>query len=87
MPVSKTKTGPGRRRIAASDFKARCLRLIDEVEETGKAYLITKHGKPKALLAPVKSHPRATLGAWRGMVRLKGDVVHTDWSHDFDATQ
>jgi len=35
-------------RIAAAEFKARCLELMDRVRETGVEYVITKHGTPVA---------------------------------------
>jgi prevent-host-death family protein len=38
--------------ITASQFKARCLRLLDEVAETGETLVVTKHGKPVARVVP-----------------------------------
>jgi prevent-host-death family protein len=38
--------------IAASEFKARCLKLIDQVHDTGKPITITKRGKVVAVLQP-----------------------------------
>lgn len=40
------------REITASQFKARCLRLLDEVAESGETLVITKHGRPVARLEP-----------------------------------
>ncbi len=40
------------REITATQFKAHCLRLLDEVAETGEALVITKHGRPVARLEP-----------------------------------
>jgi prevent-host-death family protein len=40
------------REITASQFKARCLRLLDEVAETGEALIVTKHGRPVARVEP-----------------------------------
>jgi prevent-host-death family protein len=34
------------RTIKASEFKAKCLKLIDEVAQSGEALVITKRGKP-----------------------------------------
>lgn len=42
--MTKTTTLP------ASEFKTRCLELMDRVRETRESYLITKHGKPVARL-------------------------------------
>lgn len=38
--------------ITATQFKARCLRLLDEVAETGRPLVVTKHGKPVARVEP-----------------------------------
>jgi prevent-host-death family protein len=40
------------REITASQFKARCLRLLDEVAESGEALVVTKHGRPVARVEP-----------------------------------
>jgi prevent-host-death family protein len=40
------------REITATQFKARCLRLLDEVAETGETLVITKHGRPVARVEP-----------------------------------
>lgn len=34
--------------VTATEFKAKCLRLLDEVNRTGEALIISKHGKPVA---------------------------------------
>jgi prevent-host-death family protein len=39
--------------ITATQFKARCLRLLDEVAETGEPLVITKHGRAVARLEPL----------------------------------
>ncbi len=41
------------RTVAAAEFKATCLRLIDEMNEGGEPITITKRGKPVAVLMPV----------------------------------
>lgn len=41
-------------RINASAFKARCLRLLDEVSRTGEELVILKRGRPVARLVPVR---------------------------------
>jgi prevent-host-death family protein len=40
------------REITATQFKDRCLRLLDEVAETGEPLVITKRGRPVARLVP-----------------------------------
>ena len=40
--------------MAAGEFKAKCLGVIDEVNATGKTVIITKRGKPMARLLPLE---------------------------------
>ena len=39
--------------ISASQFKARCLALLDEVAESGAELVVTKRGRPVARVSPV----------------------------------
>ena len=59
----------GGKRLAAGEFKARCLELMDRVRERGEEYVITKHGKPVAKLVPFRE-PKQTsfLGCMKGTV-------------------
>ena len=71
--------------INASDFKARCLRVLDDVKATGTEVVITKRGKPVARLGPIGPARGSLRGAWKGMVKIRGDIVRVDWSPDFEA--
>ena len=52
--------------IAISQFKARCLALVDEVATTGIPYVVTKRGKPMAKLVPLhQEEPPSLLGSVR----------------------
>ena len=46
METSNYKAN-GPRTIKASEFKAKCLQLMDEVAETGDEIVITKNGRPR----------------------------------------
>lgn len=48
-----TKPDPEPRRMGLAEFRAKCLRLMDEVAETGVPIIITKRGTPVARLEPV----------------------------------
>lgn len=63
------------RTMKASEFKARCLRLMDEVAETGEEVVITKNGKPVSRLVPYRSRPDTLFGLFRGVVQTGDDVV------------
>ena len=62
--------------INASDFKARCLAILDRVRETGEHVVILKRGRPVAQLGPVSRtgslHPQTELA---GTVEVCGDIV------------
>jgi prevent-host-death family protein len=45
------------RKIAASEFKAKCLALLDEVAETHEALVVTKRGKAVARVVPAEEPP------------------------------
>ena len=51
-----------KRTIAASEFKAKCLALLDEVAETKETLVVTKRGKPVVQVVPVEE-PRSLLGS------------------------
>jgi prevent-host-death family protein len=64
------------RSIRASEFKAKCLAILDEVERTGEPVTILKRGRPVArLLPPVPETGRYPQHALFGTVRILGDVV------------
>jgi prevent-host-death family protein len=48
--------------IPVSEFKARCLALLDEVSETGVTLVVTKRGKPVARVVPAEG-PRSLIGS------------------------
>jgi prevent-host-death family protein len=44
-------------KMKASEFKAKCLAVLDEVRDTGREITITKHGRPVARVIPVEEAP------------------------------
>jgi prevent-host-death family protein len=72
--------------LSASEFKAKCLRLLDEVAE-GKTLVITKHGREVARVAPVAPPKRSLRGTWKGLIKIRGDIVHFDTSHDWESNR
>lgn len=62
--------------INASDFKARCLAILDRVQATGERIVILKRGRPIAELSPHRPEdsrfPQADL---EGTVVVTGDIV------------
>lgn len=58
--------------IAAGEFKARCLALLDEVAERGEILVVTKRGVPVARVVPVEPSPGPNLA---GSIVSEEDVV------------
>jgi len=71
--------------IGASDFKARCLRILDEVAKKGDSLVITKHGRPIARLTPIREQASPLKGRWKGLGKTKGDIVYLDTSGEWEA--
>lgn len=63
-------------RIAAGQFKARCLQLMDQVQTTREEIVITKRGRPVARLVP--EAPQQAVGVYGCMadtVEIVGDII------------
>ncbi len=63
------------RTIKASEFKARCLKLMDEVAESGEPIMITKNGRPVSRLVPAREKPKSLFGLHRESLSIDGDVI------------
>ena len=70
--------------LTASEFKAKCLRLLDEVAELGNTVVVTKHGRPVAKVVPIAARRKRMWGRWEGVSKITGDLVnfHDDWSEN-----
>ncbi len=60
--------------VKASEFKARCLKLIAEVTATGETITVTRHGKPVAELRPIERPTRGFFGRNHGRIVIHGDL-------------
>ncbi len=79
---------PGARVVKASEFKAKCLRLMDEVAASGEEIIITKRGRPVSRLAPYREKSKMTFGRNRKNIRSHGDTVAPmppEWFEDGDS--
>jgi prevent-host-death family protein len=72
--------------IGATEFKAKCLALLDEIEEHGGTITVTKRGRPVATVsAAKKSVWKSPAGILAGKVEITGDIVNFDTSELWDA--
>ncbi|HEY4259994.1 MAG TPA: type II toxin-antitoxin system prevent-host-death family antitoxin [Schlesneria sp.] len=58
------------RQISATELKAKCLALLDEVNQSGETIVITKRGKPVVTVQPVKKQP------WKSIEGALADSTH-----------
>jgi prevent-host-death family protein len=74
------------RSILAGEFKARCLKLMDEVNETGEEIVVKKRGKPVVELVPLQPlgcRGKVFFGAMKGTATIHSDIIgpfFDDWA-------
>jgi prevent-host-death family protein len=62
--------------VNISEFKAKCLGLIEQVDKTRQPLRITRHGRPVAEIIPAgPDRKRKFLGDMAGTVEILGDIV------------
>jgi prevent-host-death family protein len=68
--------------IAAGQFKAECLKLMDRVSENHEEIIISKRGKPVAKLVPIENEPvRSIFGFARNSVKNEKNIVEPTGEH------
>jgi prevent-host-death family protein len=60
--------------MRAGEFKARCLKVMDQVRTTREPVIITKRGRPVAKLVPVDTRGDDIFGCLKGVVEIVGDI-------------
>jgi len=69
------------RTVSTTEFKAKCLALVDEIEQHGGTITITRRGHPVAMIGPPKRKAwKSPMGSWAGKVEEVGDIVNFDMS-------
>ncbi|HLH16035.1 MAG TPA: type II toxin-antitoxin system prevent-host-death family antitoxin [Bryobacteraceae bacterium] len=74
-----------KRQIAAGEFKAKCLALLDEVQQSRSEIVITKRGRAVARLVPASEKTEAVFGRMKGTGEILGDIFST--GEEWDAGQ
>lgn len=78
------------RTVKASEFKAKCLQLLDEVADSGSEIVITKNGRPVSRLVPYRKPMKAPFGRDRDIIKIHGDIVSpmpAEWFGDSEDTE
>jgi prevent-host-death family protein len=72
--------------LPVTEFKAKCLRLLNDVEKNGDRIVITKRGKPVARVERAAAEIPKLEGSWKGKVKILEDIVNfTDDPWDVDS--
>jgi prevent-host-death family protein len=62
--------------ITATEFKAKCLKILDELTPSG--LIVTKKGRPVAKVTPIPSaNNEQLIGSMKHLIQIKGDVLST----------
>ena len=71
--------------VPAGEFKAKCLKMLDDVQRQRKQVIITKRGRPVAKLVPVDEKLESFIGSMKGTMDILGDIVspiNVKWEAD-----
>jgi prevent-host-death family protein len=71
--------------VSATDFKAKCLALLHDIEKRAEPITITRRGVPVAVLGPVKKSAfKSPRNSFAGRGKIVGDIVNFDTSDLWD---
>ena len=71
--------------MLVSEFKAKCIAALKEVQRTREPVLITLRGKPLVTVQPVEPHGcRKRLGGLKGRMTIRRNLVKADTTGDWD---
>lgn len=73
--------------VSVTEFKAKCLGLLESVARGGGEVVVTKRGRPVARVTAVRQEPPTLKGSWRGCVRIRGDLVRFSVADDWEAAR
>jgi prevent-host-death family protein len=70
--------------VLVSEFKAKCIGLLKNVQKTKEPIVVTRRGEPIARVEPiVKPKKGVRLGTLKGWMEIKGDIIHSDMEKDW----
>ena len=71
--------------VSATEFKAKCLGLLDEIGRNGGKITVTKRGRPIATVEPVRKRLRTSEGMLKGKVYIPDELLMADTSDLWNA--
>jgi prevent-host-death family protein len=74
--------------VTATEFKAKCLALLDEIDRKGGTITVTKRGRPVATVGPAPKRVRkSSEGILAGKVHIPDEVLMADYSDLWECTR
>lgn len=78
--------------VGIAEFKAKCERLINQMEKDGEPIMVTRRGKVVATVSPSSQQPekerKSAFGCMQGTVTIHGDLdepIDPDWETKWEA--
>jgi prevent-host-death family protein len=72
--------------ISATEFKAKCLAILSDVEATGNTVTVTKRGRPVATIGPAKTKKFKSLkGCLEGIVVFPEGLLEAETTELWEA--
>lgn len=70
--------------VLISEFKAKCIQMLKDVQKNGKPLTVTLRGEPIARVEPIAKRPkRIQLGTLKGRIEIKGNIIRSDMEKDW----
>ena len=74
--------------VSVTEFKAKCLALLDDIDHNGGTITVTKRGRPVAKVSPAgKRLLKSTEGIWAGKVSIPDEILMADTSDLWDCVR
>ena len=71
--------------MVISEFKAKCIRVVKDVNRRKQPLMLTLRGTPIATVEPIKNQTgKRILGSMKGSMKISGDIVKTDFSAEWE---
>lgn len=71
--------------ILVSEFKAKCIAILKQVERSGEPVIVTLRGRPMAQVVPFVDSARGKrLGALKGSMKIRRELVRGDTTRDWE---
>lgn len=68
-----------------SEFKAKCIRTVKNIRRTRQPLVITLRGVPVARVEPIRNQASSRiLGRMKGSMKIKGDIVQSNFSDEWE---